>query len=79
MLSFRSELENPVVDREILELDRKIKLFKDGTMPEQYFKSLRLARGIYGQRQKGVQMIRIKIPHGRLRLSQWKRIADISD
>jgi len=48
-------------------------------MPEQYFKSLRLARGIYGQRQKGVQMIRIKIPHGRLRLSQWKRIADISD
>jgi len=79
MLSFRSELENPVVDKEILELDRKIKLFKDGTMPEQYFKSLRLARGIYGQRQKGVQMIRIKLPHGRLRLSQWKRIADISD
>lgn len=79
MLSFRSELENPVVDREILELDRKIKAFRDGSMPEQYFKSLRLARGIYGQRQKGVQMIRIKLPHGRLRLSQWKRIADISD
>ncbi|MGH2644897.1 MAG: nitrite/sulfite reductase, partial [Chitinophagaceae bacterium] len=51
----------------------------DGTMPEQYFKSLRLARGIYGQRQKGVQMIRIKLPHGRLKLSQWKRIADIAD
>jgi sulfite reductase (ferredoxin) len=79
MLSFRSELENPVISKEILELDKKIKLFRDGTMPEQYFKSLRLARGIYGQRQKGVQMIRIKIPHGRLRLAQWKRIADISD
>lgn len=79
MLSFRTELENPVVEKEILELDRKIKAYRDGTMPEQYFKSLRLARGIYGQRQKGVQMIRIKLPHGRLKLSQWKRIADIAD
>lgn len=79
MLSFRSELENPVVEKEILELDRKIKSYQSGVMPEQYFKSLRLARGIYGQRQKGVQMIRIKLPHGRLKLSQWKRIADISD
>ncbi|HEX5551900.1 MAG TPA: HEPN domain-containing protein [Chitinophagaceae bacterium] len=79
MLSFRTELENPVINKEILELDRKIKLFQDGTMPEQYFKSLRLARGIYGQRQKGVQMIRIKLPHGRLKLAQWKRITDISD
>lgn len=79
MLSFRSELENPVVEKEIIELDRKIKSFQGGEMPEQYFKSLRLARGIYGQRQKGVQMIRIKLPHGRLTLSQWKRIADISD
>ncbi|TAN17403.1 MAG: HEPN domain-containing protein [Chitinophagaceae bacterium] len=79
MLSFRTELENPVVEKEILELDRKIKAYRNGTMPEQYFKSLRLARGIYGQRQKGVQMIRIKLPHGRLTLSQWKRIADISD
>lgn len=68
-----------MVNREILELDRKIKKFQDGTMPEQYFKSLRLARGIYGQRQKGVQMIRIKLPHGQLTLAQWKRIADISD
>jgi sulfite reductase (ferredoxin) len=79
MLSFRTELENPVVNKEILELDRKIKAYRAGTMPEQYFKSLRLARGIYGQRQKGVQMVRIKLPHGRMRFDQWKRIADISD
>jgi sulfite reductase (ferredoxin) len=26
------------------------------------FRSLRLARGVYGQRQEGVQMIRIKLP-----------------
>lgn len=79
MQSFRSELENPVVAREVLELDRKIKAFRSGAMPEQYFKSLRLARGIYGQRQPGVQMVRIKLPHGKLTFAQWKRIADISD
>jgi sulfite reductase (ferredoxin) len=79
MLSFRTELENPVVEKEILELDQKIKAFRSGKMPEQYFKSLRLARGIYGQRQKGVQMIRIKLPHGQMSFKQWKRIADISE
>lgn len=79
MLSFRTELENPVVEKEILELDRKIRKFQSGEMPEQYFKSLRLARGVYGQRQKGVQMVRIKLPHGQLNFKQWRRIADISD
>jgi sulfite reductase (ferredoxin) len=29
------------------------------------FRSLRLARGVYGQRQEGVQMIRIKLPFKR--------------
>jgi sulfite reductase (ferredoxin) len=27
---------------------------------------LRLARGVYGQRQEGVQMIRIKLPFGKV-------------
>ena len=43
------------------------------------FRSIRLARGIYGQRQPGVQMIRIKIPYGRLSIRQLRRIADLSD
>jgi sulfite reductase (ferredoxin) len=38
-----------------------------------------LARGVYGQRQQGVQMIRIKLPYGKIQFHQWKRIADISD
>lgn len=79
MQSFRSELENPVVEKDILELAKKISLYRGGSMPEDKFKSLRLARGIYGQRQKGVQMVRIKLPHGRMNYRQWKRIADISD
>lgn len=82
MQSFRSELEdlnNPVVERDIIDLERKIRLFREGKIDDDKFRSLRLARGIYGQRQPGVQMIRIKLPLGRVTTKQLKRIADISD
>jgi len=79
MQSFRTELENPIVERDILELDRKIHEFREGKIPEEKFRSLRLARGVYGQRQPGVQMVRIKLPYGRMSLAQWRRIADVSD
>src|SRR5688572_7078090 len=82
MESFRSELEdlnNPIVARDIIDLDSKIKLFRDGKIDDDKFRSLRLARGIYGQRQSGVQMIRIKFPFGRITTRQIRRVADISD
>ncbi len=79
MQSFRTELENPLVEKDIIELEKKIRAFKQGTIPEEKFRSLRLARGVYGQRQQGVQMVRIKLPYGKMTLAQWKRIADVSD
>jgi sulfite reductase (ferredoxin) len=79
MKSFRTELENPLVEKDIIELEKKIFEFETGSIPEPKFRSLRLARGIYGQRQQGVQMIRIKLPYGRLTTKQLNRIADISD
>lgn len=79
MQSFRSEIENPVVEKDILELERKIQLFKEGKIDEERFRSLRLARGVYGQRQFGVQMIRIKLPYGKVTSEQLHRIADVSD
>lgn len=79
MQSFRTEIENPVVERDIIELERKIKLFKDGKIDEERFRSLRLARGVYGQRQEGVQMIRIKLPYGKVTSDQLLRISDVSD
>ncbi len=65
--------------KDILELDRKINEFKSGKTPEERFKAFRLTRGVYGQRQLGVQMIRIKIPFGKLTARQLVRIADISE
>ncbi|GLB49044.1 nitrite reductase [Neptunitalea lumnitzerae] len=79
MQSFRTEIENPVVEKDIIELERKIRLFKEGKVDEERFRSLRLARGVYGQRQPGVQMVRIKLPYGKVTGDQLLRIADVSD
>lgn len=79
MQSFRTELENSVIEQDILDLEKKIYLFKNGKIDEDKFRSLRLARGIYGQRQEGVQMVRIKIPFGRINAQQMRRIANIAD
>ena len=79
MQSFRTEIENPVVEKDILELEKKIALFKNGKIDDEKFRSLRLARGIYGQRQEGVQMIRIKLPYGRVTSSKLNRICDVSE
>jgi len=79
MQSFRSEIENPIVERDIIDLEKKIQLFYEGKIDEARFRSLRLARGVYGQRQFGVQMIRIKLPYGKLTSEQLHRVANVSD
>ena len=79
MKSFQTEIEDPIVEKDIIELEQKIRAFKEGNLNEEKFRSLRLARGVYGQRQQGVQMIRIKLPFGKVTVKQLLRIADISD
>jgi sulfite reductase (ferredoxin) len=79
MQSFRTEIENPIVEKDIIELEQKIRQFKEGKVDEEKFRSLRLARGVYGQRQHGVQMIRIKLPYGNVTSAQLHRIADVAD
>ena len=79
MRSFRTEFEDPIVEQDIIELEKKIRLFKEGKIDEERFRSLRLARGVYGQRQIGVQMIRIKIPFGKLNAKKLFRICEVSD
>ncbi|HEY8927908.1 MAG TPA: nitrite reductase [Mucilaginibacter sp.] len=79
MQSFRTELENPVVEKDIIDLEKKIRAFREGKIHDEKFRSLRLARGIYGQRQPGVQMVRIKLPFGKVTFKQLLRIAEISD
>ena len=79
MESFRTEIENPIVQKEIIDLEKKIHAFRGGQIDDERFRSLRLARGIYGQRQEGVQMIRIKLPYGKVTSEQLRRITEVSD
>lgn len=43
------------------------------------FRAQRLRRGVYGQRQEGVQMIRTKIPGGLLTADQMRAMAKVAD
>ncbi|MBH0183951.1 MAG: nitrite/sulfite reductase, partial [Nitrospira sp.] len=43
------------------------------------FRPFRLQHGIYGQRQPGVQMVRIKIPFGGISANQLRRVAELAD
>lgn len=70
---------SPQAQRDILDLQKKISGFASGQMTDEQFRKFRLARGVYGQRQAGVQMIRIKLPYGRITADQLIRIADVSD
>ena len=79
MESFRTEIEDPIVQKEIIDLEKKIFLFRGGQIDDERFRSLRLARGIYGQRQEGVQMIRIKLPYGKVTSEQLRNITNVSE
>lgn len=70
---------NQTSKEDIQELQSKIKSFRNLEIDDEKFRGFRLARGVYGQRQEGVQMIRIKLPYGKISPEQLTRIADISD
>jgi sulfite reductase beta subunit-like hemoprotein len=53
--------------------------FVAGEITDDQFRAQRLRRGIYGQRQAGVQMIRTKIPGGILTALQMDQLALIAD
>jgi len=50
-----------------------------GALTEDEFRPKRLRFGIYGQRQPGVQMVRLKIPFGAVTPGQLRGIADAAD
>ena len=56
--------------KDIVELSTRIKAFQTGQEDEERFKHYRLTRGVYGQRQLGVQMFRTKIPFGKITADQ---------
>jgi sulfite reductase beta subunit-like hemoprotein len=65
--------------REDIELFRKsAQAYMDGQLTDDEFRGARLRRGVYGQRQAGVHMIRTKVPGGAVTAEQMHRLADIA-
>jgi sulfite reductase beta subunit-like hemoprotein len=61
------------------EFVRVLETFERGEISPEKFRSFRLTRGVYGQRQPDVQMVRVKIPQGVLVPSQLEAIAEVTD
>jgi sulfite reductase beta subunit-like hemoprotein len=64
---------------EIDRLEQAIQTFIEGRIDPDRFTAVRLQQGVYGQRQEGVNMLRIKIPGGRLNADQLDAVADVTE
>ncbi|MBS1875144.1 MAG: nitrite/sulfite reductase [Acidobacteria bacterium] len=66
--------------REDIELFRQqAEAFTAGQLTDDQFRAVRLRRGIYGQRQPGVHMVRTKVPAGMVTVGQMHQLASIAD
>ena len=66
---------------DLAEIDRfehSIQAFKAGQQDVEHMTAVRLQHGVYGQRQPGVHMFRIKVPGGRLTPDQLDAVADVA-
>ena len=63
---------------EIDRFEEAIATFNAGGVDPDRFTAIRLQQGVYGQRQLGVNMLRIKVPGGRLNAVQLGAIADVA-
>jgi len=69
----------PEILGEIESFEEEVAKLLKGDVSLDMFRPFRLQHGIYGQRQPGVQMVRIKIPFGGLSSNQLRVIAEMAD
>ncbi|HEU4979508.1 MAG TPA: nitrite/sulfite reductase [Solirubrobacteraceae bacterium] len=67
----------PILEREFDDFDTEAGKFLAGETPEDEFIPFRLRQGVYGQRQPGVQMIRVKLPFGGINPEQLEAFANV--
>src|SRR5213082_3336285 len=69
----------PIIEREFDDFDSRAGDFLAGKESEDQFIGFRLKQGVYGQRQPGVQMIRVKLPFGGVTPEQLEAFADVAE
>src|SRR5437879_8874137 len=67
------------IEAEIRVFEERIQQLRSGAITEDQFRPFRLKHGTYGQRQAGVQMLRVNIPAGILTPAQLRTQAKIGD
>jgi sulfite reductase beta subunit-like hemoprotein len=67
----------PILEREFDDFDSEAGQFMRGDTREEDFIGFRLKQGVYGQRQPGVQMIRVKLPMGGVNPEQLEAFASV--
>lgn len=67
----------PILADEFDDFDGEADKFLDGQTPEDQFIGFRLKQGVYGQRQPGVQMVRVKLPFGGVTPDQMDAFANV--
>src|SRR5258705_37049 len=65
-------------EHDIDEFVETLQKFESGDMPADQWRRFRLVRGTYGQRQDGVQMLRVKAPQGIVSSSQMRAFAGVA-
>ncbi len=69
----------PAIAEEIDAFEAEAMRLLAGDVSSDLFRPFRLQYGIYGQRQPGVQMVRVKIPFGGITANQLRRVAELAD
>ena len=66
----------PILEQEFDDFDTEAQRFLANDLDETEFIKFRLRQGVYGQRQAGVQMVRVKLPFGGISPEQMEAFAD---
>ena len=74
-----SQLDNLADASEIAHYEEALARYLDLELDAERFTALRLQQGVYGQRQEGVNMVRIKLPGGRLDPARLAAIAEVAE
>jgi sulfite reductase beta subunit-like hemoprotein len=69
----------PILQEEFADFETEAGKFLGGELEETEFIGFRLKQGVYGQRQVGVQMIRVKLPWGAVTPEQLEAFADVAE
>lgn len=76
-MSLSTHHDNWIDQDELAQYRGAVNGFLQGSLDEDRFQAIRLQQGVYGQRQEGVNMVRIKLPGGYVTAEQLAVVADL--